>query len=297
MLNKNFIGNVFMISGCAMGSGCLAMPMLASGPNFIFSAFFLILTGIFSYFLASVSLEIFLVYKDDVNASTIVKNNFGQPGVIFSGLINMGLMYALLSLYMNGGADLLSKTVFPVANLHVSNRLSLLFFILIFIPIFYKGASLIVKSNKGIFYIKLFSFLTVVISGLAFISRDLMVIMLEQLRYIPRALPIFFGALWFHFVIPVIARLNNYERKRCNTIFAVGLIIPVVLYILWIGVMLSLIPREGSGHTFYDLLSKKESVGAMISYAMSNNPHIPYLTRISLNLFSNFALLTSFLVV
>ena len=38
MLNKNFIGSVFMISGCAMGAGCLAMPMLAAGPNFIFSA-------------------------------------------------------------------------------------------------------------------------------------------------------------------------------------------------------------------------------------------------------------------
>lgn len=297
MLNKNFIGNVFMISGCAMGSGCLAMPMLASGPNFIFSSIFLILTGIFSYFLAAVSLEIFLVYKNDVNASSIVKNNFGQTGVIISGLINIGLMYALLSLYLSGGADLLSKTVFPIVNLHVSNSLSLALFILIFIPIFYKGASLIVKSNKGIFYIKLFSFLIAVISGLAFISKDLTQVIIEQLRYIPRALPIFFGALWFHFIIPVIARLNNYERKRCNTIFAVGLIIPVALYILWIGVMLSLIPRDGVGHTFFELLSKKESVGAMVSYAMTNNPHIPHLTRVSLNIFSNFALLTSFLVV
>lgn|GEM_PF-2168519 len=297
MLNKNFIGSVFMISGCAMGSGCLAMPMLAAGPNFIFSSIFLIITGIFSYFLAVVSLEIFILYKNDVNASTVVKNNFGQVGVAISGLINIALMYALISLYMAGGADLLSKTVFPIVNVHISDRISLIFFIIIFIPIFYKGASLVVKSNKGIFYIKLFTFLTAVISGLAFISNDLDAIVLEHLRYIPRALPIFFGALWFHFIIPVIARINDYDRKRCSKIFAVGLIIPVILYILWIGVMLSLIPRDGVGHTFFDLLSKKESVGAMVSYAMTNNPHIPHITKISLNLFSNFALLTSFLVV
>ncbi|MCC2624207.1 MAG: hypothetical protein K0R14_80 [Burkholderiales bacterium] len=297
MLNKNFIGNVFMISGCAMGSGCLAMPMLAAGPNFIFSSIFLVLTGIFSYLLAIVSLEIFLLYRNDANASTIVKNNFGQSGVVISGLVNMGLMYALLALYMTGGADLLNKTVFPIVKLQISHRISLLFFLIIFIPIFYKGASLIVKSNKGIFYIKLFTFLATVISGLAFISKDLDTVVIEQLRYIPRALPIFFGALWFHFVIPVIARLNDYDRKRCSKIFAVGLIIPVILYILWISVMLSLVPRDGVGHTFFDLLSKKESVGEMISYAISNNPHIPNLTRISLNLFSNFALLTSFLVV
>ncbi|HLX53822.1 MAG TPA: aromatic amino acid transport family protein [Aquella sp.] len=297
MFNKSFIGNVFMISGCAMGSGCLAMPMLAAGPNFIFSSIFLILTGFFSYFLAAVSLEIFLLYKNDSNTSTIVKNNFGQAGVVISGVINMALMYALLSLYLTGGADLLSKTVFPVINLQVSHKISLMFFLIIFLPIFYKGASLVVKSNKVIFYIKIFTFLTTLISGLAFISKDLDAFVIEQLKYIPRALPIFFGALWFHFVIPVIARINNYDRKSCHKVFAVGLTIPVIVYILWIGVMLSLIPRDGVGHSFFVLLSKKESVGTMISYAIANNSHIPHLTKISLNLFSNFALLTSFLVV
>ncbi len=297
MLNKNFIGSVFMISGCAMGAGCLAMPMLAAGPNFIFSAIFLILTAIFSYFLASVSLEIFLVYKNNTNTSTIVKNNFGHIGVVVSGVINGALMYALLSVYMTGGADLLNKTVFPIISLHSSDQVSLLIFLAIFLPIFFKGAHLIVKSNTVVFYIKLITFIIVVISGLAFLSKNLDQFIWEQLRYIPRALPIFLGALWFHFIIPVIARLNNYERKKCRNVFAVGLILPVILYILWIGIMLSLIPRDGSGNTFYSLLHQNGSVGTMINYAMTTNQNLPNIMRFSLNLFSNIALLTSFLTV
>jgi amino acid permease len=286
-----------MISGCAMGAGCLAMPMLASGPNFIFSSISLILVAIFSYILASVSLEIFLLYKNNINTSTIVKHNFGGTGVVVSGLINGALMYALLSVYMTGGADLLNKTVFPLVSIHSSDQLSLVIFLVIFIPIFFKGAYWVLKSNKVIFYIKLSSFLIAVVSGLSFLSHDLVNLALEQLRYLPRALPIFLGALWFHFIIPVVAKLNNYNRDTCRKIFRVGLILPVILYILWVGIMLSLIPRSGVGNTFFSLLSKKESVGMMISYAMTNNTHIPNVMRLSLNVFSNIALLTSFLTV
>jgi amino acid permease len=46
-----------MVAGCAMGAGCLAMPLLAVGPNFIISSIFLVLVAIFSYYLAIFSLE------------------------------------------------------------------------------------------------------------------------------------------------------------------------------------------------------------------------------------------------
>ncbi|MFN8770036.1 MAG: aromatic amino acid transport family protein [Neisseriaceae bacterium] len=297
MSKRSFVGSVFMISGCAMGAGCLAMPMLAAGPNFIFSSIFLILTGIFSYLLASVSLEIFLLYKNEVNTSTVVKQNFGNTGVVISVLINGALMYALLSVYMTGGADLLNKTIFPIISIHASDQVALIIFLAIFLPIFFKGANLVVRSNKVVFYVKLITFLIAIISGISFLSKDLGNLVIEQLKYIPRALPIFLGALWFHFIIPVVAKLNDYDRDRCNRVFKVGLILPVVLYILWVGAILSLIPRDGVGHTFFSLLSKKESVGTMITYAMNNNPHIPNIMKVSLNVFSNIALLTSFLTV
>ena len=198
---------------------------------------------------------------------------------------------------MSGGADLLEKTILPIIGINVPDKVSLLIFLIIVIPIFFKGAVAIVKSNSIIFAIKLISFLIVVFAGVAFITPNLGTFVISQAKYMPRAYPIFFTALWFHFMIPVIAKLNNYDRKRCHKIFAVGLILPVVLYILWVGVMLSLVPRDGDGNTFFKLLSNKETVGTMISYAMHNNPNIPNIMKFSLNLFSNMAMLTSFLTV
>ncbi|MFN7094687.1 MAG: aromatic amino acid transport family protein, partial [Burkholderiales bacterium] len=297
MSNRRFIGSVFMVAGCAMGAGCLAMPMLAAGPNFIFSSLFLALTGLLSYCIASVSLEICLIYKDDVNASTIAQHNFGHAGVIFFALVNCALMYALLSVYMAGGSDLLSKTIFPVIGISVSAKSSLIIFLIITLPVFFKGAELVVKSNKIVFTLKLVSFLTAVILGLNFISPNLFTFSLEQARYLPKAVPIFLTALWFHFLIPVIARLNDYDRQKCRKIFSVGLILPVVLYILWVGIMLSLIPRDGIGNSFFSLLAQKQSLGVMIVYATHNNPALPKLMKLALNLFSNVAMLTSFLTV
>jgi tyrosine-specific transport protein len=156
---KNFIGSVFMVSGCAMGAGCLAIPMLSAGPNFIFSSIFIIILGLFSYLLASISLEIFLTHKNSSNVSTIVNVSFGRSGVVVSGIINCVLMYALLSIYMTGGADVLSKTILPLIGIKVTDKVSLLIFLILFLPIFLKGVEIVVKSNKIIFYIKLFSFL------------------------------------------------------------------------------------------------------------------------------------------
>jgi amino acid permease len=295
--SRGFIGSVFMIAGCAMGAGSLAIPMLAAGPNFIFSTIALIVSGSISYLVARTSLEMFLLYKNEVNVSTIAGKNFGYPGVVLFGIINMSLMYTLLSVYMSGGADLLDKTILPGIGLNVPSKVSLLIFLIIVIPIFFKGALAIVKSNSVIFAIKLVSFATVVLAGIAFVTPNLSMFVISQAQYIPKAYPIFFTALWFHFMIPVIAKLNNYDRERCKKIFAVGLILPVILYILWVGVILSLVPRDGDGNTFFKLLSNKESVGTMISYAMYNNPNIPNIMKFSLNIFSNMAMLTSFLTV
>lgn len=297
MVQKGFITSVFMVAGCAMGAGCLAMPMLAAGPNFIVSSIALILTGIYSYLLAGISLEIFVSYKNNTNVSTIVGKNFGVVGVIIAGIVNCLFMYALLSVYMAGGADLLSKTILPLLNIHLSNKMALLIFLVITLPIFLKGVNLVAISNKLIFSIKLLSFLVIIAFGLHFVSPRLASFDIATVAFIPRALPIFLTALWFHILIPVIAQMNNYDRRRIRKIMFVGLAIPVVLYILWVGIMLSLIPRDGVGNTFLSLLQHKESVGTMIAYATHNNPNLPEGLKIFLNVFSNVAMLTSFLAV
>ncbi len=285
-----------MVAGCSMGAGCLAMPLLSAGPNFIFSSIFLIIAGILSYFIAIASLELFIVYKNNANITTIVNYNFGKFAVLFTMIINGMLMYALLSVYMSGGADLLNKTVFPIFSVKMTTNHALLIFLILAIPVFTKGASLVIQSNKIIFWIKLVTFLCVVSTGLFFLSDRLYSFVLTQIKYIPHAFPVLFGALWFHFLIPIIAKINNYNRDTCKRVFKIGLILPTTLYITWVAIMLSLIPRSGA-NSFYTLLSSHSSVGGMISLALSNNPHVPRIMKIALDLFSNIALLTSFLTV
>lgn len=147
-----------MVAGCATGAGCLAMPMLVAAPGFLFSLISLILVGLFSYFLATVSLEIFLHYKNDVNISSIMSKNFGVSGVLLSGIVNTSLMFALLSVYMTGGADVLNQTILPLLGIHISSRVALLVFLIIMIPIFFRGAELIIQANKIVFLLNYLAF-------------------------------------------------------------------------------------------------------------------------------------------
>ena len=98
-----------MVAGGSMGAGSLALPMVAAGPNFIFSAFILILIAIFSYYLAVYSLEIYIVYKNDVNALSVTRCSFGNIGAFFSVLINCSLLYTLLMIYIMGGEGIYFK--------------------------------------------------------------------------------------------------------------------------------------------------------------------------------------------
>lgn len=296
-MDRKFIGSVFMVSGCAMGAGSLALPMLAAGPGFIWGSLLVILTGVFSYFLATFTLELYMINQNGENASTIALRNFGRPGVIFAGAVNLALMYSVLMVYMTGGADLLTRTVLPLINLQVSSHVGLVIFLIVFLPIFFKGTGLVVRSNTVIFYIKLISFIIAILVGLKFFSATILVAPPSYLRYAPKALPIFFSALGFQFLVPILAQYNGYNRVRCKRILACGVLLPVILYVLWIAVMLSLIPRDGQENSFFLLLSKNESVGTMINFATHNNPNLPTIMKIALNLFSNVAMLTSFLAV
>ena len=296
-MDRKFIGSVFMVSGCAMGAGSLALPMVSAGPGAIWSSLFVIITGVFAYYLATFTLEVYMINKNGENASTVALRNFGRTGVVYAGIINLALMYSVLMVYMTGGADLLTQTLLPLINIHVSEKIGLLIFLLVFLPIFFKGTNLVVKSNTVVFYIKLISFLVAIIVGMGFISPHIAIAPTNYLKYMPKALPIIFCGLGFQFMVPVLADFNGYNRQRCKRILAIGVLIPVILYVLWIAVMLSLIARDGSGNTFFTLLSKNESVGTMILFATHNNAQLPILMKIALNVFSNVAMLTSFLAV
>lgn len=294
---RSQIGGIFMVAGCSMGAGCLALPMLAAGPNFIFSSIFIILSGLLSYYIAYISLEIFMYYKNGANGSTIAVLNFGNVGKVIFALLNGILMYTILSVYMSGGADVLGKTILPAVHLDLSPLFCLLIFLVVTVPIFFKGVDLVVKSNTIVFSIKFLCFIIALVVGIKFISPTIFVVIKQELRYLPVALPVFLTSLWFHFLIPVLARMYNYNRKTCRSVFAYGIIIPVVLYILWTAIILSLVPRNGEINSFYSILSNKQSVGVMIKYAIENNPHIPAIMRYAIDIFSNIVMITSFLTV
>lgn len=295
-MNKNFVSSIFMVSGGSMGAGFLALPLVAAGANFIFSACMLVLMAIFSYYLAIYSLEIYIVFKGGVNTLSIAKKSFGNVGAAFSAIINCLLLYTLLMIYIMGGGDLFKKTIFPLIGMKSSSMMGIVIFLVVFMPIFLFGYRAVTKSNEFIFGVKLISFLTTIVIGVYFLANNIFEFDIKQAKYIFAAIPVYCGALAFQMVVPVIAKINHYDRQQCKKIFVIGIAIPVVLYIFWIAILLSLIPRVGSGHTFETLLLHKESVGTMIAYAINQGVRIPIIMKLGIGLFSNIAILTSFLV-
>lgn len=279
-----------------MGAGALALPMITAGCGFLLSTLGLIIMAIFSYFLATLSLNGYLYYRNGINAATLTWHAFGAGGKITSIVVNLLLMYALIGVYITGGADLFNKTLFPLLNISIIQNHGMLIFVLLFIPIFLLGKKFIVVSNQIIFYIKLIAFGISLILGLYYINNNIFSYVANSLRYLPVAIPVLFGALGFQMVVPVVAEINQYQIKRIKLTLLAGITLPLVLYIMWIGVVFSIIPLWG-GDSFSYLITNHQSVGLMIKYMINDHQQIPALMKSSLNLFSNVALLTSFLTI
>ncbi|MEN9946599.1 MAG: hypothetical protein RLZZ293_985 [Pseudomonadota bacterium] len=276
-----------MVAGAAIGSGVLALPIMAAGPGIINTLIFTTISFIFAYLMATVSIDVYARYDNpDINAASLAVEFFGRKGYWFSTVINVLSMGALAAAYVNAGGDLLTKTILPLMHIHVSSTLGMGLFFIIFIPVFAIGLGLVSGLNSIIFSIKYICLVLGIILGLHLVKPSIFEIIPSGLKYIGTAASTFYCIWMMHMILPVILKMNDWKPAPAKKAVLIGLLIPAAVYAGWLMLILSLIPRHEFAHL--------ETIGDVMSFALAQ-PNVPNLIDGLIRIFSSITVLTAFL--
>ena len=288
-------GATLLLAGTMLGAGMLALPLVSAEMGFDFACLSLIAVWVLMTYTGLIMLEVCLAFPAGTEFDGMTRVLFGRRGVL---IINGSLLLLLFSLSAAHIAGAGSSYQFALQQYLGVNwpvwLVSVLCTLLVALLVL-TGTHLVDWVNRWLFCLNIMVFLSLV----WFIAPDVRGQYLRQQpgewRFIWAALPVFMTSFGFHGSIPTIVKYVGVEQpKTLRNIFIAGGVIPLLVYVLWLFASLGVLPRQGV-YSYATAQAQGGSVGDFLQQItlFTRAEWVPNL----FNLFSNIALLTSFLCI
>ncbi len=288
------LGGLFIIAGTTLGAGILALPIALSGAGLMTSVIAIIIFWSIMTYTALLILELNLRLPHGASFSTMAKLALGRYGqmITFSAMIM--LFYSLLAAYISGATDLISNYMNLLFGIQPNHGLIAISFTAIFAVIIIWETTAVDYFNRILLSIKIAALIVTVLIMLSASRHHFKLDSTYHVRYIWVALPVVFTAFGFHGSIPTVVKYVNQRVKQLLFVIIVGSLVPLIIYLVWLAVSSVGFPRTGQ-LSFYALAQTGNSLGLFTDWLSQSfsNP----LVKIGINLFSDIAVTTSFLVV
>lgn len=284
---KKLILSAFMVAGAAIGSGVLALPILAAGPGLVNTMIFITVTFAISYWMAMISIDVYAKYDDhNVNAATLAVDYFGKKGYWITTILNVLSMGSLAAAYVNAGGDLLAKTVLPAFHIQIPSQLGMIIFFVVFMPAFIVGLGLISRLNGIIFTIKYVCLIGGILLGLHLINVNIFEIIPSGAVYLGAGASTMFCIWMMHMVLPLVLKINDWNPVKAKKAAFIGLVIPALAYLGWMMLIFSLVSRTDFQHL--------STIGDVMHFALTK-PGVPKVISTLVGIFASITVLTAFL--
>ncbi len=277
------LGSTLIIAGTAIGAGMLAIPIVTAGLGFFFSSFLLVVCWAVMVLTAFLVLHVNMAFKEHSNFTTMARHTIGPVGKMVTWISYSLLLYSLTAAYIAGGSSLLNDTLGSVFHLEVSPPLSAFLFTGILGLFVYIGTQFVDYASRLLMILKVGSFLFMVVLLFPHVHLDRISIENNWKTGGMVALPVILTSFGFHTVIPNLRDYLSSNVKKLKRVILIGSLIPLLVYVLWEGVVLGTISN----------LSHNMGVSDMVQ-RLSRDLDSPFLGWI-VRFFSDVALTTSFL--
>lgn len=260
----------------------LGLPLVVAQGGFIPSSIAFIVCWAFMATTGLLLLEANLWFGDGIHLMTLAERTLGKGAKAFVAL-NFGfLFYSLIVAYLAGGGQLIAEFLIHFFGVEIDPFVGSLALVLVFGVVLYLGTAKTDRVNR----------LLMLGLGLAYGGLVLLGIPHTHLAHLTKsswsyalpALPAMIISFGFHNLIPSLTTYLHGDMKRLRFSILVGSAIPLLLYLIWDGVIIGMLNSQtiDSGTMITKLL--KETVGSSLVVDL-------------MHLFALFALVTSFLAV
>lgn len=276
------IKGILLIAGTSIGGGMLALPVLTSMAGFFPSLLVYVFCWMFMAATGLLLLETSLWMDYESNLVTMAERTLGIWGKITAWALYLFLFYCLTVAYIVGCGNLLAE-VFGISHLDWLG--SLLFVFLVF-PFIFIGTKVIGPLNAVFMAGLAISYLAFVVLGLPHVNLSLLNHF--DWSYTLISFPIAFTAFAYQGIVPTLVTYMHRDVKKLKLAILIGSSLPLIVYAIWQGLILGIVPTFGEGG-LAEALKKGENAVQPLKYFL-NDPKIFIIGQI----FAFCALITSF---
>lgn len=283
MKNGRLAGGILLVAGTAIGGGMLALPVLTAQGGFFPALLLYFLSWLFMTLTGLFLVEVFLWHKSEVNLISMASTTIGKWGKVATWMLYLFLFYALSTAYVSGGGQL----VLELASALTLDKIPALWGPLLFVLIF---APFVIASPRATSRINTICMVGLFLSFLLFLALGTPHVSVTRLAHADwslafLAMPVAFTAFGFQGIVPTLTEYLGRSGKRATLAICIGTTLPLLVYIIWEGLILGVIPLEG--------LFEACTLGQSAVYPLKQVLAAPLLSRIGAS-FAFFAIVTSF---
>lgn len=288
-MKNRTLGSIFIVAGTTIGAGMLAMPLAAAGVGFGVTLALLIMLWLLMCYTALLLVEVYQHAPVDKGLGSLAKHYLGTYWQWFTGFSMLFLMYSITAAYISGAGELLAKSLSQWTQQPFSAAYASLLFTVVAGGVVCISTHSVDFFNRILFGIKIIFLIIMLVLIMPYVEKNnLMTMPLEQ-GLVVSAIPIIFASFGFHSSVPSIVSYMGGNVRALRWVFIIGSAIPLVIYIFWQLAILGALPSQ----TFIGILAQQAGLNGLLEalYRLIDSPGV----QLSVNLFANLALATSFL--
>lgn len=283
MFHKTLSGTL-LISGTTIGAGMLGIPLLTAKAGFLPAVGITVAVWLFMLATGYLYLEATLWMHEGANVLSISRRFLGKSGKWVAGAVYLFLYYCLMVAYYAAGAPIFISFVKNAMGFSLSGIWGYLVFGLIFGGIVAVGLKMVDRINYLLMTAMFLAYFALIGAGSSILAFE----RFEHVDWseILFAAPILFSAFGYHNVIPSLVSYFHRDVKVIRHSIFYGTLIPLVVFIVWQGLILGAVPIDAIEDALRQGLPATESL-----QTLTGSPWIMQMGQF----FAFFAIVTSML--
>jgi tryptophan-specific transport protein len=286
------LGGIFIITGTSIGAGMFSLPVLTSNMWFGWAVLFLCVSWYCMYSSALYLLEANQKFKHGVNFDSMTKALLPTSLRLLNGLSVLFVSYILVYAYISGGGSMLAHSLDSGLNIDIDqSAASFIFAVLLGLIVSFstKAVDRFTSAMLGGMVITFSIAIYSLLSGANFSLLQPFAEMTERLPYSWAAIPSLMVCFGFHSNIPSLVKYYNKDSSKVVSSIRYGSLLALTIYLIWLLASFTVIGRDG----FAGVIAAGGNMGALVSALESAGSGATL--AVTLQLFANFAVATSFL--
>lgn len=265
-MRKQF-GAIFLVAGTCIGSGMIALPMVLAKLGLLPSVALMLIIWLAMYYSALVNVELNLQAGEGLPLGALGRR-FSGKGAEYLGAICLKLLsYALLAVFINGGASIVhsmlhSEAAIETVSLNaIATCFAVTSFLVLLLPLRW------IDHINSVLFLGLLAVVSLLITGLM-VTTDWNNLPWFAPHYTEVSVwyalvPIVFTSFGFQVIFHTLTNYCHNDAKMLKKAFFWGSLIPAVVYVLWTCSVLSAV-HSHSPEFYQNMATGDVAVGELI---------------------------------